>query len=226
VGTVTFNFNTVITNTTQSGSGTAGGISMEGQPIIQQNNIYNNLPYDAEVISSEPVTATHNYWGPVSCLDIGLQIYDGDDIPGLGELLYAPSLYAPVVTAQLATPTDLILTQVDDTTVTLSWQSIPDIPNIGCRVPGSSEPDLGYRLYYDTNDMCIFNGEGLPEGDSPIDIGQGTSVTLLNFSPVDSYYFSVTAYDYLGRESTFSNLVSLIGSGSIEILLPIILQVY
>ena len=222
-GSVEFTYNSVVTNTATGGS--VAGLAVDGQLMeLRYNNIYNNLPYDAEVVSSETVTATYNYWGPVPCADIGLQVYDGKDIPGRGNLLYGPSLYAPPVTAHLTTPTGLILTEVDDTTITLTWQAIPAIPTIGCREPGSSEPDLGYRLYYDTNGMCSYDGQGLFDGDSPIDVGQDTTITLTGLSSPDDFYFSVTAYDYLGRESIYSNSVLFPGSGGIKNFLPLILR--
>lgn len=223
-GAVQFTYNTVVTNT--AGGGAVGGLAVAEQPTtLRYNNLHGNQPYDAEVLSSETITAPHNYWGPATCTDIGLQVYDGDDVPGRGELLYSPSLYAPVTAAQLATPANLSLTQVDTTTVTLTWQPISPIPNVGCRRPGSDEPDLGYRLYYDTNGMCSYDGQGLPGGDSPIDVGQDTTLTLTGLSSGDAVYFSVTAYDYLGRESIFSNQVFFQGSGGmIENFLPLIIR--
>ena len=64
--------------------------------------MYGNLPYDAEVITSTVVTGTLNYWGSSPCTAIPAQIYDGNDAPGRGKLVYAPSLYSPSPLVPLA----------------------------------------------------------------------------------------------------------------------------
>jgi parallel beta-helix repeat protein len=219
-GTISFNFNHILTNTVSGNS--AGGIAINGQPSsLQLNNFFGNEPYDAEVLATADVMGTLNYWGPSACTAIPAQIYDGDDIPGRGELIYAPSLYSPVSLAQMQTPANLTLTE-GETEVTLSWTAVPDLPNIGCRPPGSTESELGYRLYYDNDSACVFDGQGLPLGDSPIDIEEDTTVTLTGLGN-GPYYFSVTAYDYLGRESPFSNIVNA-GTAGYNIYLPVILR--
>jgi predicted outer membrane repeat protein len=204
LGSADFSYNDVVTNT--ASGGTAGGISIEGQPQVHYNNLHGNLPYDAELVSSEVVSATLNYWGTSACTSIPGQIYDGDDVPGRGELLYAPSLYLPSPVVQLSSPTNLTIT-TGTSSVTLNWTPIPAIPDIGCRSPGSSGPDSGYRVYYSTESSCApYEGGGLDQGDSPIDVDQATTLTLSGLSQ-SGYYFVVTAYDYLGRESTFTREV-------------------
>jgi hypothetical protein len=47
----------------------------------------------------------------------------------------------------------------------------------------------------------------LDQGDSPVDVGQVISLTLSGFS-TSTYHLVVTAYDYLGRESVYSNVVA------------------
>jgi parallel beta-helix repeat protein len=202
-GVTDFTYNSVLTNTASGGGN--GGVAIDGQPLFQYNNLYGNQPYDVEVLSTQDVTGTLNYWGLSPCNTIPLQIYDGKDVPGRGELIYAPSLYSPVPVTQLAAPTDLAI-DIGDSEVTLSWTPIPPIPNVGCRVPNSNEPDLTYLLYYDTNQPCPpYDGNGLPQGDSPIEVTEGASLTLSGLSQA-GYYFAVTAHDYLGRESAYSNI--------------------
>ncbi len=220
-----FSYNDVTTNTTAGGTAgaTAGGITIDGQPPIHYNNIHGNQPYDAEMVSSDDVSGTLNYWGPSACTAIPGQIYDGDDMPGRGQLLYAPSLYSPVPLMQLSAPTNLTTNINTTSTVTLTWTPIPAILDVGCRVPGSTGPDAGYRIYYDTDGSCPpYEGVRLDQGDSPIDVGPVTSVTLGDLSTND-YYFVVTAYDYLKRESTFSNQVVRL-SDQYEIYLPLVLR--
>ncbi len=217
-GQVSFTYNDVVTNSAQGGI--AGGIAINGMPTtIQLNNIYNNSPYDAEVVSANDVDGTLNYWGPSSCVEIAGQVYDGDDVPGLGILLYAPSLYIPTQLPQLESPTNLEILSSSMSEVTLSWSGTAPIPNIGCRDPQMSGPDSGYYIYYDTDSACEFDGQGLSQGNSPIYVGQATSLTLTGLSNPGTYYFVVTADDYLSRESPFSNLVNF-STGGIQIFLP------
>lgn len=203
-GVTDFSYNDVVTNT--GSGGTVGGVSISGQPMLQYNNMHGNQPYDAEVVSSLAVSGTLNYWGSLACLSIPNRIYDGNDAPGRGKLTYAPSLYSPVPVAQLNAPTGLTM-DGDNDTLSLSWTPLPALPAVGCRLPGSSAPDLTYRVYYSNHSACgPFDGDGLPQGSSPIQAGAGSSLMLSGLSS-SAYYFSVTAVDYLGRESAYSNVM-------------------
>lgn len=202
IGVTSFTYNNVLNNT---GGGTAGGVSIDGQPVFEYNNLYGNLPYDAEVVSDLNVDGALNYWGETLCTQIPNKIYDGYDAPGRGYLTYAPSLYSPVPVAQLESPTDLDFTS-DGSSVTLTWNPIAPLPIYGCRVPGSPAPDIGYLVYYGDDTCAPFDGTTLPQGASPIDVGNTTSITLTGL-PGGATFFAVTAYDYLTRQSAFSNVV-------------------
>lgn len=222
-GAVDFSYNSVLTNTVSGGA--AGGIAISGQPQIRYNNLYGNQPYDAEILSADAVTGTLNYWGLSVCTSIPGQIYDGNDVPGRGKLSYAPSLYLPVPIAQLDAPSDLGIDigETIVTLVTLSWTPITSIPNVGCRPPGSTAPDLGYRVYYSIGDPCgPYDGTGLPAGNSPIDVGYVTSY-VVNGLTLGDYYFVVAAYDFLGRESAFTNSVLRPATGY-QVFLPLVLR--
>jgi hypothetical protein len=105
--------------------------------------------------------------------------------------------------------------------VTLTWTPIPAIPDIGCHNPRAA--DAGYRVYYAVGSSCPpFNGKGLPQGDSPINVGDVATFALSGLSSPE-YSFVVTAYDYLGRESGYSNVV-VRSSGQQKIYLPLILK--
>ena len=219
-GDVDFTYNSVTGNTATGG--TAGGISVIGQPVVQYNNLYDNVPYDAEVVGSEPVTGTYNYWGASPCVAIPNQIYDGNDIPGRGQLLYAPSLYSPLPLAQMEVPTGLSAVNGTDS-VELTWTAIAPLPDVGCTAEGTTGPDASYRVYYDTDDGCPpYEGQGLPLGDSPIDVGQATTIELSGLSGAD-YHFVITAHDYLERESAYSNVAIVLGSGE-KLYLPLVLR--
>ncbi len=81
--------------------------------------------------------------------------------------------------------------------VTLSWDPSPS-------------PDVqGYYVYYKLNDPTLpFDGTGANEGSSPIDANSNLTATLTGLSDSGTYYFTITAYDTEGNESTFSNIVS------------------
>jgi len=83
---------------------------------------------------------------------------------------------------------------------------------------------MGYRLYYGSGDQCVFDGQNLPAGASPIDVGQDTSVTLIGLTNAGSLHFAVTAYDHLDRENPFSNQVSESGGpgGELQLSLSLI----
>ena len=74
-------------------------------------------------------------------------------------------------------------------TATLTWDA-------------NSEPDLqGYKIYLAT----ASGGYGAPIATLPIDV---TSYTVTGLESGTTYFFSVTAYNSSGAESSFSNEVS------------------
>ena len=77
--------------------------------------------------------------------------------------------------------------------VTLSWD-----PN--------TEPDVaGYKIYYKTESSGPpYNGTGLTEGKSPIDVENQTEFTLHGLTEDVTYFFVATAYDTEGLESDYS----------------------
>ena len=95
--------------------------------------------------------------------------------------------------------------------VTLQWDA-------------NTEADLaGYKIYYKAETSGpSYDGTGAMEGNSPIDVGPATTLELSGLIGKD-YYFVVTAHDYLGRESAYSNEVTVLGSEE-EIFLPLVLK--
>ncbi len=81
--------------------------------------------------------------------------------------------------------------------ITLSWDPSP--------TAGIS----GYMVYYKAgNSNLPFNGSEADQGASPIDVGDNLTTTLTGLEDGETYYFSVTAYDYDNNQSAFSNIVN------------------
>ena len=74
----------------------------------------------------------------------------------------------------------------------------------------NTETDLaGYKVYYKTaTPGPSYNGTGAVEGDSPIDVGNVTQITLHGLDEDVTYFFAVTAYNTSQLESGFSNEAS------------------
>ena len=111
------------------------------------------------------------------------------DTAGLGSNLYSASV---TITAPGASntpqqvPVTLVVTEVQSTSVTLSWD-----PN--------SENDLsGYMVYLGTASGSYRN---------PVDVGNVTSFDVLNVTEGHTYFFAIKAYDTSTNLSEFSNEV-------------------
>ncbi len=71
------------------------------------------------------------------------------------------------------------------------------------------EPVTGYKLYYKTgtNGDPPYNGTGLNEGNSPIDVGKVTEFTVTGRDVTQTYQFVLTAYNDQ-VESDYTNPVA------------------
>jgi hypothetical protein len=77
--------------------------------------------------------------------------------------------------------------------VTLAWD------------PNTAQDLAGYKIYYKTEfSGPPYNGTGVTEGDSPIDVGNQTEFTLHNLTDDVTYFLVATAYDTEGLESDYS----------------------
>jgi hypothetical protein len=65
--------------------------------------------------------------------------------------------------------------------------------------PNTESDLMGYKLYVGTSSGVY---------GSPIDVGNFTDYEVRNLEPGRTYYFSVTAYDLSGNESSFSDEIS------------------
>lgn len=202
--------NTVIGNRT---GGIHGGVEIEGTPQVHDNNFYGNTPYDVVVVSSSDVNGTNNYWGTVESVSIVRQIYDWYDDSARGKFLYVPYLQDPSSDAPFPPPTNLRANFQNGSAV-LSWDGLP-----------SFKTGWGYKAYYDSDSsLPPYDGIGLNEGNSPIDVGNKTSCVLTGLNSNKPYYFAVTSYDTEGRESWYSNVEGK--TGGYQVYLPLMLKHY
>ena len=100
----------------------------------------------------------------------------GNETPILSQitLIYEPDFPPTVPSGVSAEP--------GDGAVTLTWDPVADT-DIG-----------GYMVYYGAEPGSYF-GKGSSLGDSPVDVGNLTEVTLSGLENGRLYYFSITAYD-------------------------------
>ena len=81
--------------------------------------------------------------------------------------------------------------------ITLNWD------------PSPSSSVVGYKVYYKADSAEMpFDGIGANEGPSPVDVGDNLTTTLTGLNDTSDYYFTVTAYDSAGNESSPANVVS------------------
>lgn len=145
--------------------------------------------------------AQFNWWGTNDTNTIVEKIYDFIDDGSLGVTNYGNFLNAPNPDAPPAPPTNPAVS-VNDGAFTLTWDPNP-------------ESDIeGYRVYYDIDSSYPWEGSGADQGDAGIDVGNVTEFDLTGL-PLDTYYFTVRAYDNGGAEGWFAREVSAspVGSG-------------
>jgi hypothetical protein len=196
VGSDDFLDNTVVANTGPV-TLTVGGVAINGTPGIHRNNFYLNEPYDVVVVSSGDISATNNYWGAAGSVDIVQQVYDWYDDSDRGKLLFVP--YRSELSPDSPFPPPTGLTgDFHNRSVTLAWEGLP-----------SFQTGWGYKVHYDSDSsLPPYEGVGLTQGDSPIDVGDLITYTLTGLDLTQSYHLAVTAYDTRGRESWYSNVES------------------
>jgi hypothetical protein len=190
-----FLYNSVINNF--DNSPTAGAVEINSTPQVHFNSLYGNTPYDVAVVSSLDVSGTNNYFGTVSNVNILAQIYDWYDVSSRGKFLYLPYLQDPDLSAPILPPTGL-RSDPHGVSIALTWIA-----------HSSFTTGWGYKIYYDSDSPYPpYQGLGLSQGNSAIDVGNLTQITLTGLAPDKDYYFTVTAYDNQGHESWYSNYVS------------------
>jgi parallel beta-helix repeat protein len=182
------NSNTIYIGTTPPSSFTRNSLLGDDTAFT----IFYDVPHGSDM------NAENNFWGTTDSFEILLRIYDFFIDPSKGIVDYTPFLTEPDVSAPPGPPKGLAVAGVGSGTIDLNWQ-----PNL--------ESDLsGYKLYYDFDAPGYpYNGTGLVEGDSPIDVGDVTSFTLSGLAAGMTYYVALTAYDAAGNESWYSKELAI-----------------
>jgi len=147
----------------------------------------------------------------------GIAPYSADDVSWFyGLTVLGDPTLRPPDTAPPPAPTGFRSKQSDDASgIVLSWNA-PD-----------SEDLAGFRLYYDTEEVYPpFDGQGLPQGDSPIDVGFATSFSIkyADMEEFKTIAWAVTSYDVRGNESDYSKGVETGGDPALDP--PSIIWVY
>ncbi|HJS29615.1 MAG TPA: right-handed parallel beta-helix repeat-containing protein [Anaerolineales bacterium] len=204
IGSTPFQQNTVVANTSTPGFA-YGGVVLSGTPTVSFNNFYSNSPFDLVVQSSTNIAGENNYWGTADSGTILGRIFDAFDDPNRGLFDFSPFL----VDATFPVPPPLNLqAEFSGSTAELSWSPLP-----------STSEDYVYKVYYSTtNSAPPYNGTGLPQGSSPIEVGSATSFTLTGLT--GRVLIVVTAEDSSNQESWYSNQVDNLA----RVYLPIINQ--
>jgi hypothetical protein len=138
------------------------------------NNIYNNTAYDVYNDNSGAADLSNNWWGTVTESEIQDSIFDWYDDVSKGIVTYSPFLTEPNISAPISNPRNLQITANAMDSISIQWDSNP-------------EADIsGYIVYWDL--------DGFPY-DNSLDVGNGTTHTILSLSEGVLYYIGVTAYD-------------------------------
>lgn len=194
-----FSYNSVVGNIGPANSTVGGytGYSISITPLeVHFNAFYGNKPYDVTVYGNYDINGDNNYWATDISLDISTHIHDWYDDSLLGKFLFIP--YLNSIDPQTPLPPPINLSKNNSgNSITLTWDPSPIV-----------QSGWGYKVYYDTDQgIPPFEGIGLAQGTSPIDIGDKTGITLNGLSSGKPYYFTVTVYDGTGRESWYSNVL-------------------
>lgn len=101
------------------------------------------------------------------------------------------------------------ITNVCAEEVRLSWDASPS-PEVS-----------GYKIYFKANSPDLpFNGGDAQGTSSPLDVGDALTTTI-RIPDNSTYFFTCTAYDSAGYESSYSNIVSNREFIEIELLSPL-----
>ncbi len=106
--------------------------------------------------------------------------------------------------------TKLLYISLAIVSLVLSMTNMAFAGNISLAWDANPELDIaGYRVYYQADSAALpLEGFEAIEGDSPIDVGNASSLSLTGLPDGRVYYVAVSAYNAAGTESALSNIVA------------------
>jgi hypothetical protein len=173
--------------------------------VFQSNNLFANRQTEDIVVNSTPadISIPENYWGTTNQEIIDMLIFDKNDDPALGELLYQPVM-ANADTISPVSPPREVTARLVEGAIELSWLSNPEADLAGYRVHwgdfdhyafGSSSDIITDTVFHLT-DYPIVN----PIAVTALDKAAGTEKPQLSGN--ESPFAFATLLPYAGVDST------------------------
>lgn len=173
--------------------------------VFQSNNLFANLQTEDIVVNSTPadISIQENYWGTTDQEIIDMLIFDKNDDPALGELIYQPVL-ADADTLSPVSPPREVTARLVGGAIELSWLSNPEADLAGYKVHwgdfdhyafSSSSALITDTVFYLT-DYPIEN----PIAVTALDKTAGTEKTQLSGN--ESPFAFATLLPYAGVDAT------------------------
>jgi parallel beta-helix repeat protein len=136
---------TLLENTITGNSGDVLVFSEYEEVSFSQNNLFSNQLMEGAVINNtiQDIDVTSCYWGTTDEQAIDLLIYDQNDDPGLGTLVYQPFLTEPDTNAPISPPGD-VFAQTINGSVRIFWRSNPETDLMGYRLHSGDFSDYGF----------------------------------------------------------------------------------
>lgn len=203
-----------VTENGETGIEVAGG----GQTITIRNcNLDSNDRFAVANYSGQSVTAQNNFYGATAALDIEELLFDQADHASAGRIVRSPASFQ-LNHASLPGWTDrdrMLMTSVPvDVDAGPALREAGDSSaavGIGWQPPAGVTP-AGYRLYFEQKGIdskAPFGSSGrCRDGASPLETA-ASGLRLTGLTAGETYRFTVTWVDTDGRESAFSEVVTV-----------------
>lgn len=152
--------NTITHNTLYQNDSSSLILNDSPQDLIAFNN-FTDLPSPYFfLLNEEDQLATHNWWGTTDTLLIDKNIFDVNDSPDMGEVIYQPILEQPSV-SMIAPPRHPIKQLVDDTLL-VRWDRALSDNVAGYKVYYKAKNAFQFLEVFDAGDTNLIK---IPEGD-------------------------------------------------------------
>ena len=176
---------------------TSGGAGLPqviiGGSLADSNSIYGNSGQELELIGyGANVTATHNYWGVCTLLEIENQITHQFDTGGLGPVTYEPAVCVPYSIDVVAAPSSLPADGVSTATITAEVRDIAGTPLPGTLIGITTSLGSVPYGYAEENDPAVQTTGSWSAGSQARAYG-GAYMSTSNPGATASWVFTGTA---------------------------------